>query len=407
MTFKELQKICENKFGTSKLADIALELGVTPQVVSNWKARDTVPYKYVKKVRKKQYPSNDPASLELKNFSSKQFNFDNGDSLDNNNGFRVLYSNLIDLKNGIQKNLILFLSIPFLIIFITLFKVIKLDPIFISEAKIIPAMSSGSSSSSQLQSIAANFGVSTGGPASGSITSAALFPEVIRSRRLARTLLKRKFNTDKYGKNIDLLTILTKGDSTGNKDELIKNGILKLQKSVHVISYAPKTPLIAIRVSAFEPKLAADLASAVVDELNKLQKYYKSQKNLEKKAFISERISDVEKQLTMAEENLKFFRESNRAIFQSPTLQLEQERLLRDVSTLMQVYLTLKSQFELVQIELFDGSNMVEILDNPEAPLYRTGPRRKIIMFTAFAFSFLFSTVVVFFKNWFERNIYN
>ena len=33
------------------MADIARELDVTPQVVSNWKSRNIVPYKYVRKVK--------------------------------------------------------------------------------------------------------------------------------------------------------------------------------------------------------------------------------------------------------------------------------------------------------------------------------------------------------------------
>ena len=53
MKFTELQSILERKFNTSKLADIAHEFDVTPQVVSNWKARNQVPYKYIKKLRKK------------------------------------------------------------------------------------------------------------------------------------------------------------------------------------------------------------------------------------------------------------------------------------------------------------------------------------------------------------------
>ena len=118
MTFKELQKICENKFGTSKLADIALELGVTPQVVSNWKSRDTVPYKYVKKLRKRQHSSNDLGSIGMKNFPSKQLNYDNSDSFNDRDGFRILFSNLIDLKKAIKK-LNSFSLIPFLIILIT------------------------------------------------------------------------------------------------------------------------------------------------------------------------------------------------------------------------------------------------------------------------------------------------
>ena len=53
MTYKELRKIVEKEFGASRPADIAREFAVTPQVVSNWKARNQVPYKYVKILRTK------------------------------------------------------------------------------------------------------------------------------------------------------------------------------------------------------------------------------------------------------------------------------------------------------------------------------------------------------------------
>ena len=51
MKFSELQAQLKEKFGIDHLADIARELGVSPQAVSNWKARDRVPYKYVLKIR--------------------------------------------------------------------------------------------------------------------------------------------------------------------------------------------------------------------------------------------------------------------------------------------------------------------------------------------------------------------
>ena len=47
MKFSELQQLLKKKFGIDHLADIARELGVSPQAVSNWKSRDRVPYKYV------------------------------------------------------------------------------------------------------------------------------------------------------------------------------------------------------------------------------------------------------------------------------------------------------------------------------------------------------------------------
>ena len=52
MKFSELQDILKEKFGIDHLADIARELEVSPQAVSNWKARNKVPYKYIIKIRK-------------------------------------------------------------------------------------------------------------------------------------------------------------------------------------------------------------------------------------------------------------------------------------------------------------------------------------------------------------------
>ena len=48
MKFTELLKLLERHYGTERLADIAKELDVTPQVVNNWKIRNHVPYKYIK-----------------------------------------------------------------------------------------------------------------------------------------------------------------------------------------------------------------------------------------------------------------------------------------------------------------------------------------------------------------------
>ena len=42
MKFTELLKLLERHYGTERLADIAKELDVTPQVVNNWKTRNHV-----------------------------------------------------------------------------------------------------------------------------------------------------------------------------------------------------------------------------------------------------------------------------------------------------------------------------------------------------------------------------
>ena len=97
----------------------------------------------------------------------------------------------------------------------------------------------------------------------------------------------------------------------------------------------------------------------------------------EKRQFIDGRIADVKKDLEGAEETLKMFRERNRQIFGSPALLLEQERLVREVEVQKNIFITLKQQLEMAKIEEVQEASMVQVLDPPEAPLYKSKPKRK------------------------------
>ena len=77
-----------------------------------------------------------------------------------------------------------------------------------------------------------------------------------------------------------------------------------------------------------------------MEELDKHQRSYNARKTKETRQFIDERLLATESELERAEEALKLFREKNRSIFESPQLQLEQERLGRDVAVLISVFTT-------------------------------------------------------------------
>ena len=64
MTFTELIEFMRSR-GISSLADIARELDVSPQSVSNWKARDQVPYKYVVHIQNKYNLDKDMAYSDV------------------------------------------------------------------------------------------------------------------------------------------------------------------------------------------------------------------------------------------------------------------------------------------------------------------------------------------------------
>ena len=93
MTFKELQKIFEKELGANKLADIAKELDVTPQVVSNWKSRNQVPYKYVLDLRnriKRLKTQNSDSRLNLSINEAKYIHsLNNGDDTNDDQTLQV------------------------------------------------------------------------------------------------------------------------------------------------------------------------------------------------------------------------------------------------------------------------------------------------------------------------------
>ena len=73
----------------------------------------------------------------------------------------------------------------------------------------------------------------------------------------------------------------------------------------------------------------------------------------------------------------------NRRIENSPALQLERQRLTREVTVLTGVFTTLKQQYETTKIEEVKESDYVVILDPPEVPLIRSKPRKKKMVILA------------------------
>ena len=302
---------------------------------------------------------------------------------------------LSDILLVLAKQLKLLIITPLVFGVITAFYVLfMVGPTYVSSAKIMS--SSGGSSTSQLQGLAAQFGVAVPG---GSEGAQWVYPEIVKSRTLAKSVLKRKFDTEKYGPQKSLLQILTYGDEepTVSIDTLEIHGANAL---IDMIEIESQGSFYNLSVSTFEPQFAADLCAVLVEELDRHQRAYKTEKVKETRLFIEGRIVDVQKELEEAEEALKDFVDRNRQIQGSPALLLEQQRLTREASVLTGVFTTLKQQLEMTKIDEVKESTLVQVLDPPEAPLYRDKPKRKLSVLLSLILGFGFAVVVAFVKEY-------
>ena len=143
------------------------------------------------------------------------------------------------------------------------------------------------------------------------------------------------------------------------------------------VSKDRQSSILTLEVSASEPQFAADIATAVIEELDRHQQKFKSTRVSEKRQFIEGRIEEVQVDLEKAEDALKQFRYRNRQIQNSPSLLLEQERMMREVEVVIGVFTTLKQEYELAKIQEVEETPVVHILDPPEAPLERELHPRK------------------------------
>jgi len=182
-----------------------------------------------------------------------------------------------------------------------------------------------------------------------------------------------------------LLRIITNNSNNSNSKNLETIAINSLTGLINV-NRERNANYYILEVTAFEAKFSADLARAVIEELDNHQREYNNAQVLETRRFIEERIFEVGKELNSAEEALKNFRVRNRRMDNSPNLLLGQQRLSREVAVLTGVFTTLKQQLENAKIDEVKESNYVIVLDQPEVPIFRSAPNKKqMVVLSGFA----------------------
>tara|TARA_B100001094_G_scaffold295691_1_gene317239 strand:+ start:573 stop:1658 length:1086 start_codon:yes stop_codon:yes gene_type:complete len=300
---------------------------------------------------------------------------------------------MTDIILALARHIKIIIIVPVILCTVSIIYVLFFaKPTYVSNAKIISSSSSGASS--QAVGLAAQFGINI---SSGQSDTKWVYPEIIKSRTMAKAVLNRKYTTKEFGQGKTLLQILTYGNDEPkySLDTLESMAVKSLILLVDV-SEDIGTGILTLDISASEPALAADINKAFIEELDAHQRRYNKAKTSDAKKFIEERILNTEKELMAAEEYLKVFMDRNRRIENSPSLQLEQQRLGREVTVLTGVFTTLKQQLETTKIEEVKESDYVIVVDPPNIPLFPSKPKKRLIVILAGFFGIGLGAVLAF-----------
>ena len=204
---------------------------------------------------------------------------------------------------------------------------------------------------------------------------ARLYPAVVSSETILRSVIERKYATKDFKDSVNLLQYFELTEGTPEENMYLA---LRSMKTMMTATTEARTGIVTITVTMKDPQVAADVLNAIVAELDNFMRRKKVTTASEQLGWIEVRLKEVEDELHNAEDQLKDFRENNRRIADSPQLVLKQDRLIRDVTVKSTIFIELKKQYELAKLEEIKNITIVNVLDPGRPSVKKEGPRRTV-----------------------------
>jgi len=257
----------------------------------------------------------------------------------------------------------------------------------------VVAQSQNSSALSSLGSMAGNLGLDLGQGAN----SLDLFAEYVLSHDLLRQLVIEPVPLLDGGET----TLLDQWGGDGDEEERFDQAVQRFEKylQVHVSSAAG---VLEVTVETFDPRSSAHLARRFVEELNEFNSELRRWSGLNRTETLLSRQDEVARQLQDAEKALTDFRMANLDV-SHPRLQLQEMRLLRDVTVQSGILQSLRVQQEMARLEAQSGEPVLKVLQTAHPPLEHSWPRRGRIALIAALAAFVLSSYFIVAKTLLTR----
>lgn len=285
-------------------------------------------------------------------------------------------------------------------------------PFYESKISLYPAgtlAETGTAFNNSLQGIAESFGL--GGISGGQTFN---IPDIINSQRLKKAVVLNQWESQKFPEQSTLVKyweldktkwysikpIIKKlipyfSSSSDPERSQLFNGIEQFGSLITVDESS--TGLIEVSVLMEEPQLAADIANYISDFVKDFVSYEQGKEAKRNLKFIKNQLINSKDDLERSEKELTQFKE--KFSYTNPSLDEMRGRLERNIESNLQVYITLRQQYELAKIDESRDLLMITILDEAEAPVLKKKPRRKIIVISGIITGFFFSTLWAFFTS--------
>ncbi len=379
-------------FGFRRNYQVANYFNVTPQTLSGWIKSGEIPAKHLIRYNSEINKRNE---LRKESFKIENNSITKDIHIQQNEREHLSVSKLkkIILNNFKLIFMITFLSTLSMVLYVFFFA----SPVYTSKSKVLPISEDGSTSN--FSGFASQLGINIPLTIGGKVPWDEIYPEIIKSSDLLISLLNNTYETDKYG-NISLEKILIKQHNLSKYKAMNqKNRVIAKFREMIKISKDRTSPIVNINVQAFEPYFASNLAKDLILKSSLIQRELKTNRVRQKRLFIEERLNQVSTEMKNMEMELRRFRENNRNLSSSPSLQMKVQEMGREVDLQNSLYVTLKTQYEKAKIDEVGRDDMVQQIDGPSIPTNLTSPKRGLSIAMAILFGLFSSFFTIYIKE--------
>lgn len=238
-------------------------------------------------------------------------------------------------------------------------------------------------------------------------------PDVLNSDNLKLKLISTQWTSKKHNEPVSLTQYWKVQESfegvsiqnmmntilgrTLTEAETEQRNILKtldiLEKRISVTEET--SGLIRVGVNMEEPQLAANIANSIGTILLNHLTDTRNQQARAKREFLEGRLEDANLELKRSEDRLTEFRNKNSSISTSPSLQLEFNRLTRNVEIQSQIYISLRQQFELARVEEINSTPQVLILDQAQKAIKPFKPNKPMVLILMVLLALIVSPIYI------------
>ncbi len=228
---------------------------------------------------------------------------------------------------------------------------------------------------SGLVGLAAQFGVQV--PQANPANSPVFYMQLLQSREILQSAVASTYevaDADSMRKAslIDLFEV------RGKTQELrTALAVEALQKRIGVM-ISRETGVVKLSVDSRSPTLSRDVAAKLIALVQDFNRERRAGQARAEREFAAARLTDAERELRAAEDAVRSFQSRNRDFRSSPFLQLDLERLQREVTRRQMVYNGLSQSFEQARLEEVRNTPVIAMVELPELPA-RPRPRGALL----------------------------